>query len=118
MALGGRPREEGGHAPVKLSLNEGIQKCLQKVEGRDEVVSQSVEKVLKGPCKQLDPGPSCADVSDVMLLLDEKIASAHQRREYGRTAGTAESTPAETAPLLQPRAVGASGVHESGSPRP
>jgi putative transposase len=32
--------------------------------------------------------------------------------------GTAESTPVETAPLLQPRAVGASGVHESGSPRP
>jgi len=32
--------------------------------------------------------------------------------------GTAESTPAETAPLLQPRAEGVSGVYESGSPRP
>ncbi len=32
--------------------------------------------------------------------------------------GTAESTPVETAPLLQPRMEGASEVHESGSPRP
>lgn len=32
--------------------------------------------------------------------------------------GTAESTPVETAPLLQPCMEGASEVHESGSPRP
>jgi len=84
MGFGGRPQEEGGHAPVKLSLNEGIRKCLQKVEGRDEVVSQFVEKFLDSPCKQLDPGPSCADVSDVIRLLDGKLASAYQRRDYGR----------------------------------
>jgi hypothetical protein len=80
MTVGGRPPSEGGHKPIRMSLNAETLDCLKKLEERGEIRSKFVEQVLKAPCKELDddPRPGCKDILDIKKVVDEKFASAVQ----------------------------------------
>lgn len=46
MTLGGRPQEEGGHKPVKVSLNERARSILGQVRESDGNISKFIEEAL------------------------------------------------------------------------
>lgn len=53
MSLGGRPKEEGGHRTIHVSINEFTAKGLEKVEKGKK--SEFIENVLQDTLKGMDP---------------------------------------------------------------
>jgi len=84
MTIGGRPEEEGGHTPTKLSLNHYVRTCLDKIMENGGNASQFAEKYLEAPCTHLDPAPACAVVSKIKQILDEELASAYREGDYSK----------------------------------
>ena len=66
----GRPAEEGGHKPLKFSLNAETRAALAKVKKR-QPVSKFIEEVVQPLARQFDPGPS----SPLALEIIGKIRS-------------------------------------------
>jgi hypothetical protein len=56
MTLGGRPPEQGGHKPIKLSLNNDIHKCLVKIKENGDNASKFVENYLESLARILTQG--------------------------------------------------------------
>jgi len=55
MALGGRPKEDGGHEPLKISLCMSVMKYLESIKNRssfienlirEDAIKRELEKVL------------------------------------------------------------------------
>jgi hypothetical protein len=57
MTLGRRPPEEGGHQPIRLSLNAKARSCLDKVHEIGGNRSQFVEQAIDDPCRVLVHDP-------------------------------------------------------------
>lgn len=66
----GRPAEEGGHKPLKFSLNAETRAALDKVK-KKQPASRFIEEVIQPLARQFDPGPS----SPLALEIIEKIRS-------------------------------------------
>jgi hypothetical protein len=90
ITIGGRPPEEGGHKPFKLSLNDDIHKCLSKIKENGKNASQFVENYLKNPCALLDPGTACSTISEIAQIVEKKLDSAYQDRDYSKIQVYAE----------------------------
>jgi len=80
MSLGGRPKEEGGHTPLKITVNEFTRQALEKVDNK----SQFLEKAVKPLLEQLDPGPACNFIQQVDEQINGEINQALKNNDYDK----------------------------------
>lgn len=76
MSLGGRPKEEGGHRAIRISINEFIAKGLEKVEKGEK--SKFIENVLKDTIEGMDPPDAAVRAEpksdDYLKVVQVKVA--------------------------------------------
>lgn len=80
MSLGGRPKEEEGHTPLKISVNKFVSEALEKVDNK----SQFIEKAVKPLLEQLDPGPACDFIRQIDQQLRTGITRAVEAKDYAK----------------------------------
>lgn len=80
MALGGRPKEEAGHKPLKISVNKFVSEALEKIDNKSQFIEQAVEPILR----QLDPGDSCGFIRRVDVQLQREIMDATRNKNFGK----------------------------------
>lgn len=80
----GRPKEGGGHRPLKVSLDAEIRKALDKVRKRTPV-SQFIEDVIRPLARQFDPGPSSPIAKDILHKINSEREEAFKRADYEKT---------------------------------
>lgn len=85
MALGGRPKEQGGHKPLKISVEKFVAEALEKVGNK----SQFLEKLAKPVLQQLDPGEASIFVWQINVFLSQKIIEATQQSNYAQVQALA-----------------------------
>lgn len=78
MALGGRPDEEGGHKPLKISINKFVSEALEKIDNKSQFIEQAVEPILK----QLDLGESCSFIHQIDVQLQQEITDATKNKNF------------------------------------
>jgi len=78
MSLGGRPKEEGGHTPLKISVNKFVKEALEKVDNKSQFIEETVKPILE----QLDPGPACKIIEQVDEKIEEEINHALKNKDY------------------------------------
>jgi len=82
LASGGRPREEGGHKRLDISIDEQIYKALEKIHDKGENRSKFIENALRPLIRQLDPGESCEVLRKIDENLSMAMVSALQRKDF------------------------------------
>lgn len=80
----GRPKEGGGHKPLKISLDAEIRNALDKVRKRTPV-SQFIEDVIRPLARQFDPGPSSPIAKDILHKINSEREEAFKRADYEKT---------------------------------
>lgn len=85
MALGGRPKEEGGHKPLKISVDDFVYRALNKVENKSRFIEETLRPILK----QFDPGDMCQVVSDIYKKIAQEIIQATKIGKYDKVAALA-----------------------------
>lgn len=85
MALGGRPKEEGGHKPLKISVDNFVYNALNKVENKSKFIEETLRPILK----QFDPGDMCKFVSEVYSKIAQEIFKATREERYDKVAALA-----------------------------
>jgi len=85
MALGGRPKEEGGHKPLKISVDDFVYRALNKVGNK----SRFIEETLRPTLKQFDPGDVCQVVSEIFQIIAQEIMEATKKGRYDKVAALA-----------------------------
>ena len=71
MSLGGRPKEEGGHTRVRISLNKLVKEALEKLPKGSR--SRFIEEVLTPVVEQWDPAGSPGPACEVLTWIDNVI---------------------------------------------
>lgn len=82
LSLGGRPKEEGGHKPINLSVNAETYKALEKIRYKGEYRSKFIEDAVRPLVNQLDPGESCEVLGEIDEILKSRIHSAVSKRNF------------------------------------
>jgi len=85
MALGGRPKEEGGHKPLKISVDDFVYSALNKVENKSRFIEETLRPILK----QFDPGDMCQVVSEIYGKIALEIIQATHEGKYDKVAALA-----------------------------
>jgi hypothetical protein len=85
MALGGRPKEEGGHKPLKISVDDFVYSALNKVENKSRFIEETLRPILK----QFDPGDLCQVVSEIYEKIAQEIIYATKKGKYDKVAALA-----------------------------
>lgn len=85
MALGGRPKEEGGHKPLKISVDNFVYNALNKVENKSKFIEETLRPILK----QFDPGDMCQFVSETYKKIAQEILQATREGRYDKVAALA-----------------------------
>jgi|YelNatPaOPRAMG01_1025707.scaffolds.fasta_scaffold27783_5 hypothetical protein len=85
MALGGRPKEEGGHKPLKISVDDFVYNALNKVENKSKFIEETLRPILK----QFDPGDMCQLVSEIYTKIAQEIFQATREGRYDKVAALA-----------------------------
>jgi hypothetical protein len=78
MALGGRPKEEGGHVPLKISVNKFVSEALEKVDNK----SQFIENVALPILEKLDPGDASLFLWQIDIFLSQGIIEAGKNGDF------------------------------------
>lgn len=78
MAIGGRPKEEGGHKPLKISVNKFVRDALEKVGNK----SQFLEKVAQPILEKMDPGEGSLFLWRIDVFISQGIIKAAQKRDF------------------------------------
>lgn len=86
MTIGGRPKEEGGHKPINLSVDYETFNVLGKMGGKGENRSKFIESIFRPHIKQLDPDPSCKVISQIDSILNNAMDSALQDKDFEQLA--------------------------------
>lgn len=76
MALGGRPKEEGGHRDRKLSFDKFTNEALDKIKRGGGNISQYIEKALKPELENLDPGEVSREIWRYETYINQRISQA------------------------------------------
>jgi len=79
LSLGGRPKEEGGHQPIKLSLNKFTRSALKKVKDGEGNLSKFVEEELRPTLEKLDPNEASIHVWRIEQYLSQQIIEETQK---------------------------------------
>jgi len=86
MTIGGRPKEEGGHRRLQISLDEETYKALEKIRERNQNRSKFIENALRPNILQLDPGESCETLHEIDQLLWTETFSAILKKDFDKVA--------------------------------
>lgn len=78
MALGGRPPEEGGHKPLKISVNKFVSEALEKVPNK----SKFLEEVARPVLEKMDPGEASVFLWKIDILISQGIVKATQEKDF------------------------------------
>jgi hypothetical protein len=78
LALGGRPKEEGGHKPLKISVEKFIADALEKVGNK----SQFIEKVARPVLEELDPGDASFFLWQIDAYISQGIIEAAKNEDF------------------------------------
>jgi hypothetical protein len=78
MALGGRPKEQGGHKPLKISVDKFVAEALEKVGNK----SQFIESVAYPVLKKLDPGEASVFLWEIDAYISQHIKAATNNRNF------------------------------------
>ena len=89
MSLGGRPKEEGGHKRINVTLNNETHKGLTKIQKKGQTRSKFIENALGPLIRQYDPGDSCEALREIDCLLRCRISSAASQQDFEKAAGLA-----------------------------
>jgi len=72
----GRPKEEGGHKRINISVDNFTEKALTKIRDGDGNISKFIEKQLKPVLENLDPGEASIHVWRIEAYLSQQIIKA------------------------------------------
>jgi hypothetical protein len=75
-ALGGRPKEEGGHKRIDISLDKETRRKLEKFKKQGGNVSRFIEREVKPVLEKLDPGEQSVHVYRIEVYLSHEIINA------------------------------------------
>lgn len=78
MALGGRPKEEGGHKDLKISVNKFVREGLEKVGNK----SQFIEKLARPVLEKLDPGEASVFLWRIDIYISQGIIQAAKKGDF------------------------------------
>jgi len=81
-ALGGRPREEGGHKRIDISLDKETRRKLEKFKKHGGNVSQFIEREIKPVLERLDPGEQSVHVYRIEAYLSHEIINAVNKGDF------------------------------------
>lgn len=81
----GRPKEEGGHQRIAISVNNFTYSALEKVENKSKFIEQSIRPILK----QFDPGEACEILRKIEKMISEEMTQAIEERNYDKVAALA-----------------------------
>jgi len=74
----GRPKEEGGHKPLKISVDKFIREGLQKVGNK----SQFLEKVARPILEKMDPGTASHFLWRIDIYISQGIIEATGKGDF------------------------------------
>ena len=77
----GRPKEGGGHRPLKISLDAEIMKALEKVK-KNGPISQFIEELIRPMARQFDPGPSSHVALEILNKITSERDEANKREDF------------------------------------
>lgn len=80
MALGGRPKEEGGHKPLKISVNKFVREALEKVGNK----SQFLESVARPVLEKMDPGEGSVFLWKIDVYISQGIIVAAKEGNFSQ----------------------------------
>jgi len=80
MALGGRPKEDGGHIPLKITVDKFCSEALDKISKGKK--SKFIEDVLKPVLEQLDPNDSSIFVWKIDAWITKNIQDAAAKGNF------------------------------------
>jgi hypothetical protein len=80
--LAGRPKEEGGHVPVNISMAKELREKLRKTRELYGSESKFIEKAIEPLLNELDPGDACEDVLKVANRLTEMTKDALDELDF------------------------------------
>ena len=80
LALGGRPEEEGGHKPLKISVDKFVAQGLEKVGNK----SQFLESVARPVLEKLDPGEASVFLWKIDIYLSQGIVVAAKEGNFSQ----------------------------------
>ncbi|MEM3760514.1 MAG: hypothetical protein QXZ02_05305 [Candidatus Bathyarchaeia archaeon] len=75
-ALGGRPKEEGGHKRIDISLDKETRRKLEKFKRQGGNVSKFIEKEIKPTLEALDPAEQSIHIYRIESYLSHEIIEA------------------------------------------
>lgn len=78
MAIGGRPKEEGGHRPLKISIDKFVSEGLEKVGNK----SQFLEKLARPVLEKLDPGEASFFLWRIDVYISQGIIQATKKGDF------------------------------------
>jgi hypothetical protein len=78
LALGGRPKEQGGHKPLKISVDKFVADGLEKVNNK----SQFLEEVARPILEKLDPGDASIFLWQIDAYISQGIIQAGKKGDY------------------------------------
>jgi len=81
--MGGRPKEEGGHKTLKISVDKFVSDGLKKVPNK----SQFIEKVARPVLEKLDPGELSPFLWQVDFCIRQKIIDATKEDNFKLVSG-------------------------------
>lgn len=87
MSLGGRPKEEGGHKRMNVTLNNETREGLRKIkEKKGQARSKFIENALGPLIREFDPGDSCEALGEIDCLLQCRVSSAASKQDFEKAA--------------------------------
>jgi len=88
MALGGRPKEEGGHRPLKISLEQFISEALKKVGNK----SKFIETVLRPILKAFEELSDMYHIGWEPMMIAQKIQQATEEGNLKKIDASVDET--------------------------
>lgn len=82
MSLCGRPKIGSGHESLNISIESDLLKKLNKVSNK----SAFIEKSIRPPLNQLDPGDSCPFLNEVDQKAQLDLYEAVRKKDYEKVA--------------------------------
>jgi len=77
----GRPKEEGGHTRIDISIDKFTKEALNKIREGDGNVSKFIEKQLRPVLETLDPGEASIHVWRIEAYLNQQMSKALKRNK-------------------------------------
>lgn len=81
-ALGGRPKEEGGHKRIDITLDKETRRKLEKFKRQGGNVSKFIENEIKPVLKNLDPGQQSTHIYRIEAYLSYEIIEAVNKGDF------------------------------------